>query len=391
MRMLTAAALLWAAANTTRAQGKTGAGAEAETGAGAGAGAVPESESESGAGAGAGTESESETAPNPYPRAEWKARVMAGWEHDWRHPEGEQIADREAEQKFFLRQARVEVKARLTKRVRMEISANVEDDPLRDAYLDLRASRALRLKVGRFRRPFSRLENTGISKLPFRSRGLYNDLIIEDAHWGDRALGAMLWGKLKNPKLRWHLGFYNPDEMGSGIRGLDTQARLQLRIVKGVTVGAHGGEKRSERFENGPDLRLYGAGGDLRLRFKPVRVLVEFDAAQNPNPPPVSGNTDLREPFALGAITFVQVDFELGGDLVLQPVLVAEWLDTDSEYAGDETFRAVIGLNVLPDDGLIRVLPQLEIVRPLGDVVASRSAVASETFYVMLSMELERN
>jgi hypothetical protein len=65
---------------------------------------------------------------------------------------------------------------------------------------------------------------------------------------------------------------------------------------------------------------------------------------------------------------------------------VGEWTDTDGDISQDEAVRALGGLNFLFFDEALRVMPQVEVVRPLGEVTL-RSHVKRETYYLMVSTE----
>jgi hypothetical protein len=94
-----------------------------------------------------------------------------------------------------------------------------------------------------------------------------------------------------------------------------------------------------------------------------------------------------RKPFALGVNGYATYDIDLGKRAALQPMLAGEWVDTDLDLGEDEALRGVGGLNLLLFDGAYRVMPQVEIVRPLGEVSA-RSHVKRETYYILLTAEL---
>jgi hypothetical protein len=72
---------------------------------------------------------------------------------------------------------------------------------------------------------------------------------------------------------------------------------------------------------------------------------------------------------------------------VLQPVVFGEWVDADIRYNESEAVRVVAGLNLLWRKYL-RVLPQVELVRPVSPVGAGTPWVESETYYIMLSVHM---
>src|SRR5688500_12609668 len=156
------------------------------------------------------------------PKFVWQGRVMTGFELDKSRPSDEQNGERVTDYGFFLDQARLSLEAEwddlsidvsgdLADAIRPKTSSAAFNKPpyLRNAYLNYRVHKAFRIRAGRFKRPMSALELTSSGDLPFRGRGLTNELILEDGQWGDRALGLMLYGRLPG-KLRWHVSATNP-------------------------------------------------------------------------------------------------------------------------------------------------------------------------------------
>jgi hypothetical protein len=331
---------------------------------------------------------ETETA---YPRFIPGARLVAGAELHKAHPSSEQIAENNR-QSFFLEQARVELTIEANKQLEATFSAELTDDPsVRDAYVNVRLKRAFQLRAGQFKRPISRIENTGMGKLPLRNRGLFNDLLIEDAQWGDRAVGLMLWGNLKAASVKWYAGAFNSASSINvsaleQIRGADFLGRIEYEPTEWLSFGVNGGHKDTEPYVNGPNRGLVAFGGDARVRVSGLNLVLESMAAQNPAPP-LPRPAGERAPFAAVVLGYATYDFALTDGLSLQPTLAGEWLDTDIEFSQDEVLRTVLGINLLAFDGALRLMPQVEIIRPLHHVGA-RSHVKSETYYLVLVAEL---
>lgn len=325
-----------------------------------------------------------------YPALDPLARLITGVELRRTHPEAGQVDD-DSRQPFFLDQARLGVSVAFDERLSAELSGDVADDlALRDAWLNLKLHRAFQLRAGHFKRPLSRIENRSIGSLPFRDRGLFNRLLIEDAGWGDRALGFMVWGEARGPRLEWQAALMNPAPTVDvprvdHLRGFDALGRLAYRPVKAFEIAVNGGHKRTESFPDGPNLDLQAIGGDVRVKAGGFYAVVESIAAMNPSPPAPPSATG-RTPWAAVVIGYASYDVRLDDAWVLQPTLVGEWLDTDTDVSEDEAVRGVVGVNVLWGPHL-RLLPQVEVVRPLGDVGA-RSHVASERYYLVVAVEL---
>ncbi|TPV97158.1 MAG: hypothetical protein B7733_01065 [Myxococcales bacterium FL481] len=321
----------------------------------------------------------------------WDGRVMTAWELDHRRPTEAQTGRDGVRHRFELHQARLNARFRFTDRLRAKISADLADalgsteqlSYLRDAWANLRVVRAFQLRAGRLRRPFSRLENRGVSKLPFRGRGLFNQLAIEELSWGDRAVGAMAWGKLSWVDLKWKLMASNP---APGNPGVDLSARVQVEPLDWLAMGANGGIKRTENAAGDP-VDGGAAGGDLRFRAGRVYATLEFGAAQDWSYD-VKGDDNLDAlPWMLGAVGYVNVDIPVGREWVLQPVVFAEWADSHHVYSQSEALRVIGGFNVLWTEYL-RVLPQVELVRPVGHASRYNRWAARETYYLLVSLQM---
>ncbi len=316
------------------------------------------------------------------------ARLMTGVELEREHPEGPQMATDETQAEFFLEQLVFEVEVELSKRIDLELGYNLRNQTIRDAYLNYRFDDALQVRAGRFKRPFSRLELRSRGKLPFRDRGLFNDIVLSDGGFAGRTLGAMVWGKLAADRVRYYLAAASPTEIGSGIEGLDLVARVTYEPVPGVSIGANGMHKWSERFADGAEISVNGVGADTRIEIGRFEITLELDAVQNPIPPAVPELTDTeRTPWALGFFGYAEYMFKISKKWDIGPVVVFEWLDTDTEYGQDERVRAVGGLSWNYEKNMLRIMPQVEITRPTGSA-STRGEVASETFYLLLSAEI---
>jgi hypothetical protein len=330
--------------------------------------------------------------PEPeYPVFDPEARLIGGLERELQHPRATQIGEH-SRQPFFLEQARIELDFETSKWLSGSFSAELSDDPVvRDAFVNARIKRWFQIQAGHFKRPMSRIELTSTLKLPFRDRGIFNRALLRQAEWGSRALGAMLWGKLRKPDLQWNLAVTNSAESISRrrveqIRGVDVLGRVEYEPTEWLSVAINGGYKNTEPYLNGPNLSLLAFGGDVRIRSGGFRMVLDSIGAQNPRPP-LPPDSRGRKPFALGLNGYATYDIPLGNGAALQPTLAGEWADTDLDLAEDETVRGLGGLNLLLFAGAYRVMPQVEIVRPLGEVSA-RSQVKRETYYLLLTAEL---
>ncbi|MBN1654743.1 MAG: hypothetical protein JXA30_13310 [Deltaproteobacteria bacterium] len=332
-----------------------------------------------------------------WPKTRIRARIMTGWEFEEKRPSESQsgLSGNTSEQQLFLQQVRIGIKARLNKRVAANISADLSDAVrpktsssdlkqipyLRNAYLNLRLKRAFQIRAGHFKRPFSKLENTSTGSLPFRGRGLSNALVIEEARWGDRAIGLMLWGEIREIGLTWKGSVSNPDwsvDNDSEMPGIDSIGQLVYKPNKWFSVGLNYGHKFIEPSDD-QSINAHALGGDCRLTFGAFRITAEAFGAQLPE--------EEDHPFALGVTGYSTYDVDLIPDLVLQPTLFGEYADAHADYSQTEALRIVIGINLLWHRKL-RVFPQVEIIRPVGTVSSLNPWISGETYYIMLSLEI---
>jgi hypothetical protein len=319
------------------------------------------------------------------------ARVIAGWEYQKTDlSPAEQAANlRDTEFEWFLSQARFTVDSTWGKRASMQLDLDFSDDgdPLRDAWFNYRLKRELQLRVGRFKRPFSRLELKGAGKLPLRSRGLGNDHLVSDLGYGGRSYGMELWGKVRALQLDWSVAVSNPPPNYAGV---DLHARLAHEIVPEVEVGAGVVHKIAENNLTPVADFIAGnaAGVDLRINAGRLYVLLDALLAEN------LGLQGLLEPDARAVRSnaasfggYVTYRIDLPADWELEPMLFGEWVDSNLEFSRSEAVRFVAGINGLWQSDVFRVMPQLELIRPLRSN-ADSLWVARETFYVLFAGQI---
>jgi hypothetical protein len=319
------------------------------------------------------------------------ARLMMGFERDSERPAGGQGGQEESEYGFTVRQIRLRVKGELAEQFRGNVSFDLSDalspeapsaydQPpyLRTATLEYRHSRELRVQVGRFKRPFSHLELESASDLPILRRGLFNDLALEDNQWGDRGIGMMVSGRFKQPKLRYYLAFMNPSWSPTlATEGLDVIARGEWTPTKGLTLGANAAYKNIEIGNDRVSEVAYG--GDITLRLGEAHFLLESNSAALP--------WAAERPRALGALFMFDYVLGLSENWSLQPTLFAEYADANTDVLENESLRLVFGVNALAYSSF-RIMPQVDIVRSIGDTSAANPWRESETLSLIFSLVL---
>lgn len=329
-------------------------------------------------------------AEDDYPQWLPSARLISGVEWTTSAPQEGQF-EQDSRQAFFVDQARLKLKVRLSKDWSITLSGDLDaDPPVRSAFVQYRVAPWLKLRGGRFKRPMSRVELTSVGRLPFSERGHFNSQLIERAGWGDRALGVMAHGKLKAPRLRYMAAVMSAAPVIDvprleQRRGLDALGRLALSPIKPLTFAINGGHKLVEARAGGPNLSLFAVGGDVQWKKRGLRIVLEAMAAQNPFPPTPPTNADARTPWALNLMGIASYAIDLGGDLDLQPTVAADWVDTDLQVDEDTSLRVLVACN-LRWRKTVRLMPQVALIRPLG-AVGARSRVAQEVYRLAISVE----
>lgn len=112
--------------------------------------------------------------------------------------------------------------------VRPELAGDAPS--LLDAYLDLERGPALRVRIGRFKTPFSRLWTTSTTSLELPDRG-----VVVDAFSVGRALGVMASGQAM-PVLRYDLGVFAAD-VAPGLVAPMLVARFHLAAYGTMSEG----------------------------------------------------------------------------------------------------------------------------------------------------------
>ncbi|KIG15565.1 hypothetical protein DB30_05439 [Enhygromyxa salina] len=344
----------------------------------------------------AGDEKQSEK-PKKY-ELQVGARVIAGGRLRYIEPnldsDGNRIGQPERKGSLQLRQARVKVKIQYLDVLSVKVSLEFADlldspkagDVLRDAWGNVKLHPAFQIKVGHFKRPYSRLELRGVSSVPVIGRGLYNNVAVEDLSWGDRAVGVALWGKIKpeRPGLHafgWTVSASNNAVAGAP-NGVDAHARLTYDPTAWLSIGAGGAFKHVQdslaneadclaQWKRDPSCHrnVFGADFDVRFKVKGLYAAVEADLAQDW----LFADTS---PWMLGAVAYATYDFEVGDKTRIQPLVLGEFVDTNLSFSESEAVRAVAGLNVLWTKRL-RVMPQVQYVVPLAPVTAFNHFVES--------------
>ena len=259
-----------------------------------------------------------------------------------------------------LNRARFDARWQPTKRLRLmlelELTQGVE---IRDVFVRYNFDRALRLKTGYFKKPFSLLRMTSRWDLLIPRRGLIDRHTVGSSLFGGfgaRDAGVMLYGrfgKRRGVRVRYYAGVFdgwrltdaffrdpdNPNEDNTSHR--DYLARLQVGLFDKVFIGVSYNHKRA-RMALAPgaemDRTFNAVSGDVLVSVAGFGLLAEGIYASNPNAAP--------DHYLLGGHGTISYRIEISDTLALTPAFMAEFLDPDDQVDGKSALRLAGALNL---------------------------------------------
>jgi phosphate-selective porin len=128
----------------------------------------------------------------------------------------------------------VEVTGQIGRRIAFELSRDFNDRvAVKDAYVNLRLTRALEVSGGRFKVPFSREMLVGRANLDFIYRSLGSSLLAPS-----RDTGVMVHGRVFGRRLRYQAGYFAGDgDNASAPQVLGAHGTVALRVVATPLAG----------------------------------------------------------------------------------------------------------------------------------------------------------
>jgi phosphate-selective porin len=164
-------------------------------------------------------------------------------------------ADGESEADLDLARRRVGVKGKIASRVEFEVERELDSNSQwRDVFVDVRASRALQVRGGHFKVPFSREQLTGAGDLDFIDRSRAVDLLAPG-----RSAGVAVHGRVARRILGYEAGAFVRD----GTRTYAAWPAGNEPTVAGrVTIRPYGSGRRTGRWSD-LELGMAAAVSDL--------------------------------------------------------------------------------------------------------------------------------
>jgi hypothetical protein len=274
---------------------------------------------------------------------------------------------------FSVRSARIGLAWRHARLIDGEVEVELGDEEgtvfaggiLRDGYVRVSPLAALRIRMGHFKRPFSRMRLRPRRSLRLINRGLANQWIVEELGYGDRDLGLQLEGRFGDQTgLEYRVGVFNGegpnahevDENGSK----DVVARVEAEPTEWLSIGHNVSYKRFDEenrdWERVPRSALMG-GADFGLRVERLRVL--GDCLYGQNYLLVEGG------YSASALLLAAYKIPLAEtwELALEPLAKGEVLVPEVDLRNGQVWMWTAGANLHIGDYL-RLMLQGEMVRP---------------------------
>jgi len=215
---------------------------------------------------------------------------------------------------------------------------------LKDAYGRIEFDKALRVQVGHFKKPFSRLKMMSPFELFLPARGMLNrHAVARTAHggYGGRDVGVMLSGRFKElARFRYFLGAFSGMGLQDGLEEShkDFVGRLQVRPFEGLRVAVNAAHKlyHDHAKETHNTANLFGA--DLRYKIEGFTLLLEGAYGDNVDAGP--GH------ILWGVHGTAAYELSLSDTLALIPAVMVEVFDPDDQVDGGRTLRIAGAINL---------------------------------------------
>lgn len=267
------------------------------------------------------------TEPDAQPSLQVRSRVHARYE----------VFDSEPTHSFVLSDARLAITGAPIQWLCAQIDVDFASaTALRDGFVDV-GPKWLRLKAGRFKRPFSRLQLMSLGSVPLWRRGIINRLIVRTYQYGDRDRGAEVHGRIGG--LGYDAGLFNGSDLTSSDAdfGKDFVGRLTYRLAKGAQLGA----STSLRYASDPQpparKARWATEVDGRFRFGSFDLLAEAIWGQGPR--------TRRGPEHAGFLIYGLYRAQINETLRLRPVVKVELLDHNIYRHHDQALSLTAGVN----------------------------------------------
>jgi hypothetical protein len=241
--------------------------------------------------------------------------------------------------------------------------------PMRDAFVRVSPHRALRLRMGQFKRPFAGLQMISLRELKLIRRGVSDAWVNEELKYGERDVGFQVEGKIgRGVELHYALGVFNGtgrnrhDYDPNGAK--DFVGRFEGHIGKHLTISYNFANKRFDQsyidYASYPS-STWMSGADVLVNYAGLWGYVEGQYGTN--------YQVLTQNHSASALAMVAYKFRVSQlwEMALEPIVKAEVLRVETEIRDRRVLNGTAGVNYYIGD-IFRLMVQGEIIDTKGPV-----------------------
>lgn len=251
--------------------------------------------------------------------------------------------------------------------------------PMRDAFVRVSPDRALRLRMGQFKRPFGGLQMISLRDIKLVRRGISDTWINEELLYGERDTGFQVEGKLgKGLELHYALGVFNGS--GRNRRDLDPNGvkdlvgRLEGHFGKHLTVAYDFANKRFDRdyvdYASYPT-STWMSGVDVLVEYAGLWGYIEGQYGTN--------YRSSKQNHTASALAMLAYKFPVSPvwEMAIEPLLKGEVLKLETEIPNRRILNATAGVNYYIGD-IFRLMLQGEWIDNEGLLPSNLAEAESE-------------
>jgi hypothetical protein len=284
---------------------------------------------------------------------------------------------------FRVRDARIQLKwshgTLLDGQVEAELAKESNEDsaeksatwsPLRDAFVRVSPLKQIAIRMGQFRRPFSRIGLTSPRTLKLINRGVSDAWVNGELLFGARDIGLQLEGTFgKNWGVEYAVGVFNGTGRNQreidGKGAKDFVGRVIGHLGKHVQVAANVANKN---WDNPPATVSYKSqawmfGGDVAVDYKSFFGMVEggfgdnYQAIEN-----YLGSDSKKSSYVLGLVAY-KIKLTDIWDTAIEPLAKCELLSVTNGDADSNVYAGTLGANLYLGS-LYRLMVQGDWIKP---------------------------
>jgi hypothetical protein len=284
---------------------------------------------------------------------------------------------------FRVRDARIQLKwshgSLLDGQVEAELAKENEDDsadrsaiwsPLRDAFVRVSPLKQIEIRMGQFRRPFSRIGLTSPRTLKLINRGISDAWINGELLFGARDIGLQLEGTFgKKWGVEYAVGVFNGTGRNQreidGKGAKDFVGRITGHLGKHVEVAVNVANKN---WDNPPATVSYQPqawmfGGDVAVDYKGLFGMVEGGYGDNyQSIDNYLGADSKKTSYVLGLVAY-KIKLTDIWETAVEPVAKFELLSVTNGDADSNVYAGTLGANLYLGS-LFRLMVQGDWIKP---------------------------